>query len=85
MDRGYAHKTKMGGWIERGVQFLVRVRKTFKMETLKSYTPTHPNVTRNEVVSIITREEPVRYIEFTDDEGTLFLFNFLTHSHIEKY
>jgi transposase len=41
-------------------------------ETLKAYTPTHPNVTRNEIVSIITREEPVRYIEFTDDEGTPF-------------
>jgi hypothetical protein len=72
MDRGYAHKTKMGGWIERNVQFLVRIRKTFKMETLKSYEPTHPKVTKNELVSILTREEPVRYIEFIDDEGTPF-------------
>ncbi|WP_438315156.1 IS4 family transposase [Sporosarcina sp. FA9] len=72
MDRGYAHKTKMGGWIERGVQFLVRVRKTFKMETLKSFKPTHPKVTKNELVSILTREEPVRYIEFRDHDGTIF-------------
>ena len=28
MDRGYAHKTKMGGWLQRNIQFLVRVRKT---------------------------------------------------------
>ncbi|WP_438319174.1 transposase [Sporosarcina sp. FA9] len=54
--------------MERDVQFLVRVRKTFKMETLKSYNPTHPKVTNNELVSILTREEPVRYIEFKDEE-----------------
>ena len=72
MDRGYAHKTKMGGWMERNVQFLVRIRKTFKMETLKSYKPTHPKVTKNELVSILTREEPVRYIEFIDDKGIPF-------------
>ncbi|MBD7986409.1 transposase, partial [Sporosarcina sp. Sa2YVA2] len=72
MDRGYAHKTKMGGWLARKIQFLVRVRKTFTMETLIAHTPTHPKVVRNEVVSILTREEPVRYIEFTDDDGTPF-------------
>jgi len=72
MDRGYAHKTKMGGWMERNVQFLVRIRKTFRMETLKSYKPTHPKVTKNELVSILTREEPVRYIEFIDDKGIPF-------------
>jgi hypothetical protein len=69
MDRGYAHKTKMGGWMERNVQFLVRIKNTFKMETVKSYKPTHPKVTKNELVSIITREEPVRYIEFIDEKG----------------
>ena len=42
------------------------------METLKSYKPTHPKVTKNELVSILTREEPVRYIEFIDDKGTPF-------------
>lgn len=72
MDRGYAHKTKMGGWMERGVQFLVRTRKNFRMETLKSETPTHDKVLRNELVSILTREEPLRYIEFVDDKGTHF-------------
>ncbi|AMQ07107.1 IS4 family transposase [Sporosarcina psychrophila] len=72
MDRGYAHKTKMGGWLQRNIQFLVRVRKTFTTETLKSYTPTLPNVVKNELVSIRTREEPLRYIEFVDSEGTSF-------------
>lgn len=72
MDRGYANKTKMGGWMARNVQFLVRARKNFRMETLQSFTPTHPQVKKNELVSILTREEPVRYIEFTDDKGTPF-------------
>ncbi|WP_338656783.1 transposase [Sporosarcina psychrophila] len=72
MDRGYAHKTKMGGWLQRNIQFLVRVRKTFTTETLKSYTTTLPNVVKNELVSIRTREEPLRYIEFVDSEGTSF-------------
>lgn len=72
MDRGYAQRTKMGGWMQRGVKFLVRVRKTFKMETLKSYTPTLPNVVKNELVSMKTRSEKLRYIEFHDSEGTPF-------------
>ncbi|WP_391207726.1 IS4 family transposase [Psychrobacillus sp. L4] len=72
MDRGYAHKTKMGGWLQRNIHFLVRVRKTFRMETLRSYTPTNPSVRKNEKVSILTREEPLRYIEFIDDKGTVF-------------
>lgn len=42
MDRGYGHKTKMGSWMERGIEFLVRVRKDFKTETIRAYTPTLP-------------------------------------------
>lgn len=69
MDRGYAHKTKMGGWLQRGVHFLVRCRKNFRMETLQSFTPTHPSVVKNEFVSMIEREEILRYIHFKDDKG----------------
>lgn len=72
MDRGYAHKTKMGGWMQRKVKFLVRVRKTFTKETLKAYTPTLPNVVKNELVSMKTHVEKLRYIEFVDSEGTPF-------------
>jgi len=72
MDRGYAHRTKMGGWMQRKVKFLVRVRKTFTKETLKAYTPTLPNVVKNELVSMKTRAEKLRYIEFVDSEGTPF-------------
>lgn len=72
MDRGYAHKTKMGGWLQRNVEFLVRIRKTFRVETLKSYIPTHPQVSKNELVSILRRPEVLRYIEFIDSEGTTF-------------
>lgn len=69
MDRGYAHKTKMGGWLQRGVHFLVRCRKNFRMETLRSFTPTHPLVVKNEFVSMLERKETLRYIHFKDDQG----------------
>ncbi|MCG7346590.1 IS4 family transposase [Sporosarcina sp. ACRSL] len=72
MDRGYAHKTKIAGWMAQQIHFLVRVKKTFATETLKVFTPTHPNVIKNELVSIKTRKEPVRYIEFIDEKGTPF-------------
>lgn len=72
MDRGYGEKTKMGGWIAQNIHFLVRVKKTFTMETLKRFKPTHSRVIKNELVTIKTRKEPVRYIEFIDDDGTPF-------------
>lgn len=72
MDRGYAHKTKIGGWLQQNIQFLLRVRKDFKLVTLKSIEPTHPQVTRNEIVSIQTRREKLRYVSFKDEKGTDF-------------
>lgn len=73
MDRGYGHKTKIGGWLERKVNFLVRVRKTFKYEILRVDPPTVKNVTKFYLVSIITRSDKMRLIEFTDAEGTVFI------------
>ena len=70
MDRGYGHKTKMGGWMERNIDFLVRVRHDFKTETLRAYTPILPNVVKDELVSMRTHEKKLRYIEFVDDKGT---------------
>ncbi|MBS4219169.1 IS4 family transposase, partial [Bacillus sp. FJAT-49711] len=72
MDRGYGEKTKIGGWLSRGVKFLVRVKKTFKVETLREYTPDVPNVTKHAKVSIRTRPERLKLVEFTDNEGTFF-------------
>lgn len=72
MDRGYGHKTKMGGWLERGIDFVVRVQYKFKFETLISYTPTHPKVLRNEKVSMKTHVKPLRYIEFVDENGSVY-------------
>lgn len=69
MDRGYGNKTKMGGWMQRKVNFLVRVRKNFRMETLKSIQPKNPKVLKNELISMLTREEPLRYIHFKDNSG----------------
>lgn len=72
MDRGYGHKTKMGGWLERGIDFIVRVQKTFRVEVLQSWTPTEENVTQFDLVSILTRPEILRLLEFRDKEGTVY-------------
>jgi len=72
MDRGYGHKTKMGGWLERSIDFIVRVRKDFRVEVLQSRTPTEENVTRFDLVSILTRPEILRLLEFTDKEGSVY-------------
>ncbi|WP_342528242.1 IS4 family transposase [Chryseomicrobium sp. FSL W7-1435] len=72
MDRGYGHKTKMGGWLERGIDFVVRVQYKFTFETLISYAPQHPQVLRNEKVSMKTHKKPLRYIEFVDDKGSVY-------------
>lgn len=73
MDRGYGYKTKIGGWLERSVDFLVRVRHNFRYEVLRSRTPTLENVKRFDIVSILTRPERHQLLEFTDEEGTRYL------------
>ncbi|MGB6778861.1 MAG: IS4 family transposase [Planococcus citreus] len=70
MDRGYGHKTKMGGWMERNIDFLVRVRHDFRTETLRAYTPELPNVLKDELVSMRTHKKKLRYIEFVDEKNT---------------
>lgn len=72
MDRGYGARTKMGGWLERNIKFLVRVRKTFKVETIKEHASHDPHVTRSADVFLKTRPEKLRLVEFTDHEGTFF-------------
>lgn len=73
MDRGYGYKTKIGGWLERSVDFLVRVRHNFRYEVLRSRTPTLENVKRFDIVSILTRPERHQLLEFIDEEGTRYL------------
>lgn len=65
----YGHKTKIGGWMEQNIDFLVRVRHDFKTETLRAYTPALSNVVKDELVSMRTHEKKLRYIEFADEKG----------------
>lgn len=65
-------ETKIGGWRERNIQFLLRVRKTFLVEFIRVYKSTLPHLKRNDLVSILTRKEICRYIELVDEEGTTF-------------
>lgn len=72
MDRGYAEKSKIAGWIARDVKFVIRVKKNFNVETIEELPVSDPRVIRDEIVSIKTCSYLVRLIEFHDDEGTLF-------------
>ncbi|MBO1006023.1 IS4 family transposase [Pseudogracilibacillus auburnensis] len=72
MDRGYGEATKMGGWLERGVKFLVRIKKTFQVFTLKELDSGDPNVTRHAIVSLKLRNDRLKLVEFTDKDGTFF-------------
>lgn len=72
MDRGYGHKTKTGGWLERKVNFVVRVKKPFTYEILRFDPCTISNMTKFYIVSIMTRKDKLRLIEFIDADGTVF-------------
>lgn len=72
MDRGYGEKTKIGGWLERNIPFIVRVKSNFRVDTLEVLSSESKNVSRYEIVSIKTRIDDIKLVEFTDHEGTFF-------------
>jgi hypothetical protein len=72
MDRGYGEETKMGGWLERKVKFLVRIKKNAKLTILNELDSNHPNVSRHAIVQLSMRPDKLKLLEFTDKEGTLF-------------
>ena len=60
------------GWKES--TFPCSWKEKFQYGDFEILRPTQENVLKNELVSIKTREEPVRYIEFIDDKGTTVSF-----------
>ncbi|GKV65134.1 hypothetical protein NCCP2331_12870 [Sporosarcina sp. NCCP-2331] len=63
----------MGGWLAQDIDFLVRVRKSFRYKFLDYEAPTEGNVQQFDMVSIQTRPEKLRLIRFTYHEGTTFI------------
>lgn len=68
-DRGYPSKKNLTDWLNRDISFVTRISKNLVLYTLEKYAPTHPSVIRDEKVNYGISREPVRYIEFKDEEG----------------
>ncbi|MFC7062345.1 IS4 family transposase [Halobacillus seohaensis] len=72
MDRGYPSKKNVTDWLNKGISFVTRITKNLVLYTVKKYTPTLPNVVRDEIVNFGISDIPVRYIEFTDDKDRMY-------------
>lgn len=72
MDRGYPSRENIQSWQEKGVSFVVRITKSLRLGFLEEYTPTHPAVIRDSMVSYTVSNPPVRYIEFIDEKGRVY-------------
>ena len=68
-DRGYPSKKNLTDWLDRGISFVTRISKNLVLYTIEKFEPTHPSVIRDEIVNYGISREPVRYIEFKDEEG----------------
>lgn len=71
-DRGYGEKPKMAGWLERKVKFVVRVKSNFRVDTIQELPTDSEQVSRHALVTIRSRPDPVKLVEFNDRKGRHF-------------
>lgn len=71
-DRAYPNTKNLEKWLSQGILFLARITKSIKVVSLEEYEFKHPAIIRDSKVLISTSDIPVRLVEFTDEEGTLF-------------
>lgn len=75
MDRGYMDFFRMNQWIKDQIKFVVRLREKINVQILEEYEiPEGSNVQRDAKVIMgeTGKMEPVRLIEFLDEEGKLY-------------
>jgi hypothetical protein len=72
MDRGYPSKENLMSWLEKNILFVARIQKTLRLYSVKKNKPTHPSVRRDDIVNFGVSDEPVRYVEFIDEEATVY-------------
>lgn len=68
MDRGYPSRKNLMDWLDRKILFVVRITKSLRLYSLEEFKPTHPSVLRDAKVNFGISKEPVRYIEFLDEQ-----------------
>ncbi|MDY0409272.1 IS4 family transposase [Paracerasibacillus soli] len=72
MDRGYPSKKNLNAWQNQDILFVVRIRNTMKVEPIETYEITHPDVIRDAKVTYTRAEQPIRLVEFLDEENRLY-------------
>ena len=77
MDRGYDDYKRMDEWVQRNIQFVMRMRDRALTTTIEEYPiPENTKIVRDAKVAVggafRSMEHPVRLVEFHDDQGRLY-------------
>ncbi|WP_371069882.1 IS4 family transposase [Sediminibacillus sp. JSM 1682029] len=69
MDRGYPSIKNLRSWQDQNIQFVVRVTKNFRIIPMETYSTSHPSILQDAKARYSHAKEPVRLVEFLDEEG----------------
>jgi hypothetical protein len=72
MDRGYPSRKNLTEWLEKNILFVTRISKSLRLFSFEENEPTHPQILRDAKVNFGSCNVPVRYIEFEDEEKTVY-------------
>lgn len=72
MDRGYPSKKNLMDWLDKNILFLVRITKSLRVISVEEYQVNHPRILRDAKVLFGISDEPVRLVEFEDDEKRIY-------------
>lgn len=76
MDRGYLDFKRMNSWIENQIKFVIRLKEKTQVEILEEYEISRDSSIQMDAKVIIGSsrkvEQPIRLVEFLDEEGLLY-------------
>lgn len=72
MDRGYPSINNLITWQKKGISFVVRISKNIRVVPRETYETTHPSIRLDAKVHYSYADEPIRLIEFEDENHTLY-------------
>lgn len=72
MDRGYPSIKNLMTWQEQEISFVVRISKNIKVVPIEAYESNDPAILRDAKVKYSYADEPIRLVEFLDEENKLY-------------
>jgi len=72
MDRGYPSKQNLMEWQRKNISFVARIPKSLRLYAVEDYEPTHPSIRKDAKILYGISKEPLRYIEFVDDQERVY-------------